>query len=485
MGSFGKKTRNPGWTSGEHWVVCDRTGKAIRESDAREEWNGLVVAKEEWEPRHPQDFLRAREDDSSPKGLVRPEASSDDYITLPDGSSASESFPWDETLRTSTLSGARWASTQKLFAVSPNKEYLYIADAENGKLIIIDYKTNEVLKEWAINIVLVFPGSYENGNIAIAAMPTEGHVAIWNGDTKAFEVYSQTSLVSTEFTTDTAVQYMYADVNGAVWAVTFGVGDGVYASGVGKVSTLSTSNQPLTSIHGEPITESATHISINTLNTSERILLFDKTTKTLVKELFGNLGNVFSPDGSKLYHSSGRLEFFYEYDIVSDTDSLITGAGYRDRVAFDNLGNPWAQRTSSLTGGTTLIRRDGASWSLVSNFFTSLTDGLEYSLEVNQDGNVCYFAADYSSNIYNQVFEAGTGTTLHQYVALAVDSYAFDAENDYIVFSTSDDVIVRNASDLSAVSSGPIAVTAQTQNYPSTVHKTVNHIVHANYNESV
>lgn len=74
MGSFNKKNKSPGWRKGGHWVICDRTGMAIRAEDAKEEWTGAVVAKEVWEPRHPQDFYRAREDDSSPKGLVRPDA---------------------------------------------------------------------------------------------------------------------------------------------------------------------------------------------------------------------------------------------------------------------------------------------------------------------------------------------------------------------------------------------------------------------------
>jgi hypothetical protein len=74
MGSFNKKNKSPGGKRGGHWVICDRTGMAIREQDAREEWTGSVVAKEEREPRHPQDYYRAREDDQSPKGLVRTEA---------------------------------------------------------------------------------------------------------------------------------------------------------------------------------------------------------------------------------------------------------------------------------------------------------------------------------------------------------------------------------------------------------------------------
>ena len=69
-----KSLRSPGWKRNGHWVECQRTGKAVRAYDARKEWTGLIVAKEEWESRHPQDFLRSRKDDQSPVGLVQPES---------------------------------------------------------------------------------------------------------------------------------------------------------------------------------------------------------------------------------------------------------------------------------------------------------------------------------------------------------------------------------------------------------------------------
>ena len=75
MSSYGRKTRNPGWKSGGHWVECQRTGFVIRNEDARKEWTGIIVAKEEWEPRHPQDFLRGVVDNQAAVGLVVPETS--------------------------------------------------------------------------------------------------------------------------------------------------------------------------------------------------------------------------------------------------------------------------------------------------------------------------------------------------------------------------------------------------------------------------
>jgi hypothetical protein len=69
-----KKTRNPGYIGGNHWVICDRCGCAIRASDIRITWEGYAVCQDDWEPRHPQDFVRAREDRIAPEGPVRPDA---------------------------------------------------------------------------------------------------------------------------------------------------------------------------------------------------------------------------------------------------------------------------------------------------------------------------------------------------------------------------------------------------------------------------
>jgi len=70
----GKKTRNPGFEAGNHWVQCDRCAAAIRAEDALETWDNLIVCPDDWEIRHPQDFVRGRYDDIRAKGLVRSEA---------------------------------------------------------------------------------------------------------------------------------------------------------------------------------------------------------------------------------------------------------------------------------------------------------------------------------------------------------------------------------------------------------------------------
>jgi len=50
---------------GDYNIICDRTGHKIKRSQARKEWNGLLVRKESWEPRHPQDKTKGRPDRQS------------------------------------------------------------------------------------------------------------------------------------------------------------------------------------------------------------------------------------------------------------------------------------------------------------------------------------------------------------------------------------------------------------------------------------
>lgn len=38
---------------GDHKIVCERSGRVIWASEARQEWNGRWVHKDWWEPKHP------------------------------------------------------------------------------------------------------------------------------------------------------------------------------------------------------------------------------------------------------------------------------------------------------------------------------------------------------------------------------------------------------------------------------------------------
>jgi hypothetical protein len=40
-------------------AICDVCGQKYKAGDMRRRWDGLMVCAHDWEPRHPQDFLRA------------------------------------------------------------------------------------------------------------------------------------------------------------------------------------------------------------------------------------------------------------------------------------------------------------------------------------------------------------------------------------------------------------------------------------------
>jgi len=43
-------------------VICDRSGFKVPFHKTRKEWTGLRVRAVDWDPRHPQDLVRAKAD---------------------------------------------------------------------------------------------------------------------------------------------------------------------------------------------------------------------------------------------------------------------------------------------------------------------------------------------------------------------------------------------------------------------------------------
>jgi len=50
------------YVSGQWNLICDSCGKKIKTGKAKKRWDGLVVCPEDYEQRHSQDFVRARQD---------------------------------------------------------------------------------------------------------------------------------------------------------------------------------------------------------------------------------------------------------------------------------------------------------------------------------------------------------------------------------------------------------------------------------------
>lgn len=50
------------YVPGDFWRICDRCGFKKRASQTYKTWDGLYVCYEDFETRHPQDFVRGRKD---------------------------------------------------------------------------------------------------------------------------------------------------------------------------------------------------------------------------------------------------------------------------------------------------------------------------------------------------------------------------------------------------------------------------------------
>lgn len=55
-------TKEWNYSSGDWWLICDICGKKIKASESKHRWDGFIVCKEDFENRHPQDFIKAKVD---------------------------------------------------------------------------------------------------------------------------------------------------------------------------------------------------------------------------------------------------------------------------------------------------------------------------------------------------------------------------------------------------------------------------------------
>lgn len=53
------------YISGDFWRICDHCGNKKRASQTFRTWDGLYVCSEDFETRHPQDFVRGRKDNQN------------------------------------------------------------------------------------------------------------------------------------------------------------------------------------------------------------------------------------------------------------------------------------------------------------------------------------------------------------------------------------------------------------------------------------
>ena len=57
---------------GDYYQICDECGRKIRSTESRMRWDGLIVCKADWEPRHPQELLHVPPTDRQAVANARP-----------------------------------------------------------------------------------------------------------------------------------------------------------------------------------------------------------------------------------------------------------------------------------------------------------------------------------------------------------------------------------------------------------------------------
>lgn len=53
-------------------VVCDVCGFEFHSHELHKRWDGLMVCRDDWEPRHPQDFVRSVKESTIPWSRPEP-----------------------------------------------------------------------------------------------------------------------------------------------------------------------------------------------------------------------------------------------------------------------------------------------------------------------------------------------------------------------------------------------------------------------------
>lgn len=128
MSVNGNHTPNPGYKPGEHWNVCQRCGFDIYSSDTLEEWNGLKVCIDCWEPRHELDFVKGHPEDTNAKGLVTGDTTgSQGIITLQDNTSPTLVQGTDTNIHewNTQLTATRTVTLSNTAAIGDNQFIIY------------------------------------------------------------------------------------------------------------------------------------------------------------------------------------------------------------------------------------------------------------------------------------------------------------------------------------------------------------------------
>lgn len=71
------------YKSGDWLALCDVCQQRYYASELRKRWDGYMVCKHDWEPRHPMDFLRVKPEHNFPSFIRKEEMPTIEITSLP------------------------------------------------------------------------------------------------------------------------------------------------------------------------------------------------------------------------------------------------------------------------------------------------------------------------------------------------------------------------------------------------------------------
>lgn len=190
-------------------VICDRCGFKYKSFQLRKEWTGLMVCKNCWEPRHPQDLIKIPKDD--------------------------QSVPWSRPEPDDVFIDVNYG--KYLYIPGRTNNYALTPDSIANSIIgDIDIRTKVSMDNWVPASTNYFASKYNNGtqNSWLFAIGTTGKLRFqWSPDgtvgalitkdsTIALTVFSgQTLWVRATLDVDNGVGgsdlKFYTSVDGVIW----------------------------------------------------------------------------------------------------------------------------------------------------------------------------------------------------------------------------------------------------------------------------
>lgn len=138
----------PSYVPGDYYRICDVCGFQCRASATFKRWDGLITCSEDWEPRHPQDFVRGRVDRQKvPEPRPEPLAS---FVGPLSTTISAAGVPGDTTISV-TLS-TRFFTTDQLGIVLDSGDVFRVT-------------AQDVLDQTSITLADPLPGSVSPGNL--------------------------------------------------------------------------------------------------------------------------------------------------------------------------------------------------------------------------------------------------------------------------------------------------------------------------------